>query len=120
MGGGAATESIANVTDIHEGLHFTGEGENTGIWSLRWSADSREIIAGTGDQSLYIYDTTQVGGWLAAAAAAGPVRSGCLPSGGAARGPAPSAAPEQAPRRRRLRQPAGSWQPAAAAEPPSL
>ena len=27
-----------------------------GIWSLRWSPDGKEIIAGTGDSSLYIYD----------------------------------------------------------------
>ena len=27
-----------------------------GIWSLRWSPDGKDIIAGTGDSSLYIYD----------------------------------------------------------------
>lgn len=27
-----------------------------GIWSLRWAADGREVIAGTGDHSLYVFD----------------------------------------------------------------
>jgi len=36
---------------------------STGIWSLRWSSDNSEIVAGTGDNSLYVYDVTQVGGW---------------------------------------------------------
>ena len=26
---------------------------------MRWSADSREILAGTGDSSLYVYDMTE-------------------------------------------------------------
>lgn len=30
-----------------------------GIWAVRWSADGREILAGTGDSSLYIYDLTE-------------------------------------------------------------
>jgi WD repeat-containing protein 23 len=58
-GGTGATESIANVTDIHESLNFatdeTGGGVN-GIWSIKWSPNNKEIIAGTGDASLYIYD----------------------------------------------------------------
>lgn len=53
-------ESVANVTDIHEAMFFHVEEEvtrsNFGIWSLRWSPDGKEIIAGTGDSSLYIYD----------------------------------------------------------------
>ncbi len=41
-----------------------GEGGSysTGIWSLRWATDNTEIVAGTGDNSLYIYDVTAVGG----------------------------------------------------------
>jgi hypothetical protein len=26
---------------------------------VRWSADGREILAGTGDSSLYVYDMTE-------------------------------------------------------------
>ena len=33
-----------------------GESGSFGIWSLRWGADGREIIAGTGDYSVYVYD----------------------------------------------------------------
>lgn len=58
-------QSTANVTDIHEALHFDqlhGRPEHHqryssfGIWSLRWSNDGREIIAGTGDSCVYIFD----------------------------------------------------------------
>ncbi|KAK9834848.1 hypothetical protein WJX81_003498 [Elliptochloris bilobata] len=56
--GGVRSE--ANVTDIHEALHFDslddGQSGTFGIWSLKWSADGREIIAGTGDSSVYVYD----------------------------------------------------------------
>ena len=65
-----AVESIANVTEIHEALAFdTAPGAdrhgNFGIWSLRWAADGREIVAGTGDESLVIFDMEQqkVGTW---------------------------------------------------------
>ncbi len=56
-------ESEANVTDIHEALHFdvmeerdSGYHHSFGIWSLRWGSDGREIVAGTGDHSLYVYN----------------------------------------------------------------
>ncbi len=59
-----AVESVANVTDIHEAMFFHADNEavtrsNFGIWSLRWSPDGKEIIAGTGDSSLYLYDVEQ-------------------------------------------------------------
>ena len=59
-----AVESVANVTDIHEAMFFHADSDqltrsNFGIWSLRWSPDGKEIIAGTGDSSLYIYDVEQ-------------------------------------------------------------
>ena len=59
-----AVESIANVTDVHEAMYFHADDEmtsrhNFGIWSLRWSPDGREVIAGTGDSSLYVYDVEQ-------------------------------------------------------------
>jgi WD repeat-containing protein 23 len=57
-------ESEANVTDIHEALHFdllddshTQQMRHSfGIWSLQWAADGREVIAGTNDHALYIFD----------------------------------------------------------------
>ncbi len=32
------------------------QGRNFGIWSVAWSGDGREIIAGTNDQSVFLYD----------------------------------------------------------------
>ena len=62
-----AVESVANVTDIHEAMFFHADDEVTrtsfGIWSLRWSPDGKEIIAGTGDSSLYIYDVESQRVW---------------------------------------------------------
>ena len=58
-------QSEANVTDIHEALHFDQvhgrddqhQGYSSfGIWSLRWAADGQEIVAGTGDACMYIFD----------------------------------------------------------------
>lgn len=44
-------------------LPAVGEGAySTGIWSLRWAGDSTEIVAGTADNSLYLFDVAQVGG----------------------------------------------------------
>lgn len=51
-------------------LDFSGAGEEDsnsyqgfGIWSVRWSGDGREIIAGTNNESVYVYDvqTQKVG-----------------------------------------------------------
>jgi len=36
--------------------HRAGRYSNFGIWSLRFSGDGREIVAGTGDHSVYVYD----------------------------------------------------------------
>ena len=60
----SGVQSEANVTDIHEALHFDNvEGDSPanryssfGIWSLRWSADGREIVAGANDACIYVYD----------------------------------------------------------------
>lgn len=58
IGSADQMQSIANVTDIHEPLHFqTDSGfEAHALWSIRWSQDSSEIIAGSGDYGLWIYD----------------------------------------------------------------
>lgn len=64
--GGISSE--ANVTDIHEELsfgprraeqNFYDPQSNFGIWSVKWSADGRELVAGTGDSSLYLFDVSR-------------------------------------------------------------
>ncbi|XP_026438120.1 LEC14B homolog [Papaver somniferum] len=54
-------QSRANVTDIHEGLDFSanddGEEEDSfGIFSVKFSTDGRELVAGSSDDSIYVYD----------------------------------------------------------------
>ncbi|XP_047325037.1 LEC14B protein isoform X2 [Impatiens glandulifera] len=55
----ASTESLANVNEIHEGLDFSGEDDQGylfGIFSLKFSTDGREIVAGSSNDSIYVYD----------------------------------------------------------------
>lgn len=55
----AATESHANITEIHEGLDFsTNEYSDYsfGIFSVKFSTDGRELVAGSSDDSIFIYD----------------------------------------------------------------
>lgn len=52
----SAVESIANVTDIHETLPVLNRSYSDGIWSIKWSGDSREIISGSSTASVHIYD----------------------------------------------------------------
>lgn len=57
--GSAETESLANVTDIHDGFDFSAEDEggySFGIFSVKFSTDGRELVAGTSDDSIYVYD----------------------------------------------------------------
>ncbi|KAI3819293.1 hypothetical protein L1987_13120 [Smallanthus sonchifolius] len=57
--GSAATESHANVTEIHEGLEFSADDEggySFGIFSVKFSSDGRELVAGSSDDSVYVYD----------------------------------------------------------------
>ncbi|CAI5522443.1 unnamed protein product [Closterium sp. Naga37s-1] len=59
--GSGEVESLANVTDIHEELNFTAvesrrRERSFGIWSLQFSSDGRELIAGSSDRSLYVFD----------------------------------------------------------------
>ncbi|KMT05828.1 hypothetical protein BVRB_7g165700 [Beta vulgaris subsp. vulgaris] len=57
--GSAATESLANVTDIHDGLDFSQYGESSypfGIFCIKFSTDGRELVAGTSDDAIYVYD----------------------------------------------------------------
>uniref|UniRef100_A0A804QQD1 Transducin family protein / WD-40 repeat family protein n=1 Tax=Zea mays TaxID=4577 RepID=A0A804QQD1_MAIZE len=57
--GNAARESYANVTDIHDGLDFSQHEDvqySFGIFSVKFSSDGRELVAGSNDDSIYVYD----------------------------------------------------------------
>ncbi|OAY55919.1 hypothetical protein MANES_03G189300v8 [Manihot esculenta] len=58
--GSSATESLANVTEIHDGLDFSWNEEDDddefGIFSVKFSRDGRELVAGSGDDAIYVYD----------------------------------------------------------------
>ncbi|KAL7611433.1 hypothetical protein Lser_V15G10518 [Lactuca serriola] len=60
--GSAMTESVANVTEIHEGLDFSGHDDDEeddysfGIFSVKFSTDGRELVAASSDDSIYVYD----------------------------------------------------------------
>ncbi|XAR61258.1 hypothetical protein NMG60_11034904 [Bertholletia excelsa] len=58
--GSAATESLANITEIHDVLDFSGEddavGYSSGIFSVKFSTDGRQLVAGSSDDSIYVYD----------------------------------------------------------------
>lgn len=59
--GSSVTESLANVTEIHEGLDFAGEDYDEdedafGIFSVKFSTDGRELVAASSDKSIYVYD----------------------------------------------------------------
>ncbi|XP_030532705.2 LEC14B protein [Rhodamnia argentea] len=54
----AAVDSLANVTEIHEGLNFSADNGpySFGIFCVKFSTDGRELIAGSSDDSIYVYD----------------------------------------------------------------
>ncbi|KAI3728210.1 hypothetical protein L6452_16842 [Arctium lappa] len=59
--GSDVTDSVANVTEIHEGLDFSGGDEEDddysfGIFSVKFSTDGRELVAASSDDSIYVYD----------------------------------------------------------------
>lgn len=52
-------DSHANITEIHDGLDFSspdGGGYSFGIFSLKFSTDGREVVAGSSDEDIYVYD----------------------------------------------------------------
>lgn len=53
--GTSALESYANVTDIHDGLDFS-MGDEFSIFSVKFSTDGQELVAGTSDCSICVYD----------------------------------------------------------------
>ncbi|XP_057427355.1 LEC14B homolog [Lotus japonicus] len=57
--GSSETESVANVTEIHDGLDFSSNddrGYSFGIFSVKFSTDGRELVAGSSGDSIYVYD----------------------------------------------------------------
>lgn len=56
--GSSVTESLANVTEIHEGLDFSMNEEECsfGIFCVKFSTDGRELVAGSNDKSIHVYD----------------------------------------------------------------
>lgn len=57
--GSGTTESHANVTEIHDGLDFSAEDDGIysfEIFSLKFSTDGRELVAGSSGDSIYVYD----------------------------------------------------------------
>ncbi|XP_048442908.1 LEC14B protein-like [Pyrus x bretschneideri] len=58
--GSSETESHANITEIHEGLDFSSGdddgGYSFGIFSIKFSTDGHELVAGSSDDSIYVYD----------------------------------------------------------------
>ena len=62
VGQSREVQSIANLTEIHEELSFGRRDEERsyrdmfGIWSVAFSPDGRELIAGTSMNSVHIYD----------------------------------------------------------------
>ncbi|KAG5231819.1 transducin family protein [Salix suchowensis] len=60
--GSAETESLANVTELHDGLDFSSSSDGSysfGIFSVKFSTDGRELVAGSSDDSIYVYDLEQ-------------------------------------------------------------
>ncbi|XP_073139968.1 LEC14B protein [Henckelia pumila] len=57
--GSSTKESLANITEFHDGLDFSSPddgGYSFGIFSLKFSTDGREIVAGSSDEDIYVYD----------------------------------------------------------------
>ncbi|CAN1149864.1 LEC14B homolog [Linum perenne] len=58
--GSSTTDSLANVTEIHDGLDFSNSDyeyeDEFGIFSVKFSTDGKELVAATSDDSIYIYD----------------------------------------------------------------
>lgn len=57
--GSAIRDSLANETEIHDGLDFSAHGDggySFGIFSVKFSTDGRELVAGSSDDAIYVYD----------------------------------------------------------------
>ncbi|XP_020590940.1 LEC14B homolog isoform X2 [Phalaenopsis equestris] len=57
--GSSTKESLANVTEIHDGLDFSSNTDaaySFGVFSVKFSTDGRELVAGSSDACIYVYD----------------------------------------------------------------
>ncbi|XP_020550232.1 LEC14B protein-like isoform X1 [Sesamum indicum] len=57
--GSATRESLANITEIHDGLDFSSPddgGYSFGIFSVKFSTDGQEVVAGSSNGNIYVYD----------------------------------------------------------------
>ncbi|KAK4748900.1 hypothetical protein SAY87_015486 [Trapa incisa] len=55
----AGTESLANITEIHDGMNFSvddDEDEEFAIFSVKFSIDGQELVASSADNCIYVYD----------------------------------------------------------------
>ena len=53
--------SLYVIQEIHDGLDFSSAGDENrgysfGIFSVKFSTDGREVVAGSSDDSIYVYD----------------------------------------------------------------
>lgn len=46
------------LQEIHDGLDFSGDedGDEFGIFSVKFSNDGRELVAASSNNSIYVYD----------------------------------------------------------------
>lgn len=47
------------MQEIHDGLDFSGNDDDYdefGIFSVKFSTDGQEVVAASGDNSIYVYD----------------------------------------------------------------
>jgi len=51
-----AEPHLLDLANIGPGQNTSGFHDYFGIWSIRFSGDGREIVAGTGDNAVYVYD----------------------------------------------------------------
>ncbi|KAG8370687.1 hypothetical protein BUALT_Bualt13G0009200 [Buddleja alternifolia] len=57
--GSGTKESLANITEIHDGLDLSSPddgGYSFGIFSLKFSTDGQEVVAGSSKGDIYVYD----------------------------------------------------------------
>ncbi|KAL8171326.1 hypothetical protein V2J09_023130 [Rumex salicifolius] len=59
----SVTESVANITEVHEVLDFSDSQnvheQSFGIFSIKFSKDGRELVAASSNKSIYIYDLAE-------------------------------------------------------------
>lgn len=53
-----ASQNLLLLQEIHYGLNFSSDNDSDefGIFSIKFSTDGRELVAGTSDSSIYVYD----------------------------------------------------------------